>query len=295
MPKAPRAPKSPQAPRFTYQQKLAYMLTGSSKEGLGRDLGVSARTIDRWLKEGEPGGAYELHDGSEIVVPGGVKKIPDYAHSAINKLFTKHLNRSIYQAMVDGIPFDDRYPVFAFRKYISKGKYDEVLGMRVFVENTRYIPIGERLSYIRSMARTEKFLFVTVRSEMVWDKSLGISGYANNGDVVWRYTKFNNIGRGADYDFQLGGNWRGSLVNQLNSKFSANATRYADQIVFVIDDTPLQRATETIPERMRRERAEAEAAERQRVAAARRSSGRDDKASARIHRKESGRNAYKRK
>lgn len=131
---------------LTLQEKLALTMTSvGSISALAEMIGVSRRTMGRWLREGEP---------------EGVKQIPKEAKAAINDIFQIHKELVIQQARADKIPHSISRPVFAERKALRTGKPGE----RVVAERTNFIRNDLRRRVIADQQKSDKYLSASVRS-----------------------------------------------------------------------------------------------------------------------------------
>lgn len=132
--------------RLTLQDKLALTMTSARSIGaLAAAVGVSHRTMGRWLREGEP---------------GGVKAIPDYARAAINIAFQVHKDITAAQARVDDIPYSAARPVYMTRPLMRNG----MVGDRVVGERTAWIREDLRRQILHDQQLTRRYLAVSVRS-----------------------------------------------------------------------------------------------------------------------------------
>lgn len=133
---------------LTLQDKLALALTSwGSPSAMAAAVGVSARTLNRWLREG-----YE----------GGVRRIPDHAAAAIQSLYLIHRDIVRDQARSDGIPFSFHRPIFLERKTLQNGRP----GDRVAGEHTQYIKRELRMQIMADQQRSQRYLAASVRSKI---------------------------------------------------------------------------------------------------------------------------------
>lgn len=131
-----------------WQDRLALALTSyGSVSALANDLGVSARTAGRWLREGQE---------------GGVREIPPYARRAIDVVFQVHRQVSRAQALAQGIPYNMERPVFMERRPLSTGE----LGDRVFVDRTEHIRPDLRMRVMYDQQLTRQYVSASVASEV---------------------------------------------------------------------------------------------------------------------------------
>lgn len=134
---------------LTLQEKLALTMTSAqSLSALAGTLGVSRRTLGRWLHEGDP--------------EHGVKQIPQYAKTAINNIFSIHKDIVISQAKVDQLPYSSSRPVLFERKMLNTGEPGE----RILAERTIYIRNDLRKKVIIDQAKSKKYSGGSVRSSL---------------------------------------------------------------------------------------------------------------------------------
>lgn len=153
---------------LTRQERIALALTSAgSQRSLARSMGVSARTLGRWLREGEP---------------EGVKAIPDYADDAINAVFAIHRDIVIDQAQADKIPYNYYRPIFLERKTLRTGKP----GDRVVGDNTEFIRSDLRQQVMQDQQRSERYISASVRSIIDLKRYFRLDA---DGNVKQRYLK----------------------------------------------------------------------------------------------------------
>ncbi len=141
--------------RLTLQDKLALALTSyGSVRALADDIGVSARTVSRWLREGQTDDV-----GRSI----GVRAIPEYAADAIDAVFAIHRDITKEQARIDRLPFNAAAPVFIERKPLRTTGQK---GDRAVAEYTQFIRPDLRVETIKQSAKSGKFLQASVRSRI---------------------------------------------------------------------------------------------------------------------------------
>lgn len=128
-------------------------------------VGVSPRTIKRWLNEGGE---------------AGVKVIPAHAASAIDVLFQAHRDVVREQARADGIPWSQWRPIFLERKMLRSGR----LGDRVIGEHTQYIRRDLRMQIIADQQRSQRYLAASVRSVIDLSRYFRLDA---DGNVKQRY------------------------------------------------------------------------------------------------------------
>lgn len=146
--------------RLTSQDKLALALTSyGSERALARDLGVSARTVGRWLREGQFNEDESSDDAGKRI---GVARIPDYAAPFIDAIFVIHSELAREQAKVDGLPFNKSAPMFVERKTTREGKRGE----RAAAEHTQYVRPDLRVQSIKHAASSGVYLQASVRSRI---------------------------------------------------------------------------------------------------------------------------------
>lgn len=209
-------------PPLSLQDKLALTLTSAGTvAGLARSIGVSPRTMGRWLRKGKE---------------GGIREIPTYATKAINQAFKIHTEISRSQATADGIPFTPDRPVFAFRPIYKDGKK----GLRVFVTNTQFFSDELKIQHMGLFGQTEFFYALSVRSVVDWrkykEKDLPESMRSDYDSVRYEpeigavFTRKDDISRGSDLYNNIVG-----IYQQLMQKMAPNAYRLADQYVYIVD------------------------------------------------------------
>ena len=110
-------------------------------------VGVSPRTMKRWLNEG-----YE----------NGVKAIPAYAADLVKILYESHRDVTREQAHADGIPWNQHRPIFLERKALRDGSP----GARVVGEHTQYIKRDLRMQIMADQQRSQRYLAASVRSKI---------------------------------------------------------------------------------------------------------------------------------
>lgn len=133
---------------LTLQEKLALSLTSwGSLNALAGAVGVSPRTVTRWLKEGQP---------------DGVKAIPAAARQVVDQVFSIHKDVTRDQARAHGVPYNAARPVFMERRPMRTGE----LGDRVFVDRTEYIERPLRMEIMRDAQQTRRFVSASVQSEV---------------------------------------------------------------------------------------------------------------------------------
>lgn len=131
---------------LTLQEKLALAYTSwGSAAAMAGAIGVSPRTIKRWLRAGED---------------GQVKSIPAYASDAINTLFAQHADIVRSQAVADRIPYSRSRPIFLKRKNLRDGSP----GDRVIGEHTHYIRRDLRMQIMADQQRSQRYMAASVRS-----------------------------------------------------------------------------------------------------------------------------------
>lgn len=108
-------------------------------------VGVSPRTMKRWLNE-----------GSEF----GVKAIPAWAAPGVEVLFQAHRDVTRDQARADGIPWNQWRPIFLERKMLRNGQP----GDRVVGEHAQYIRRELRMRIMADQQRSQRYLAASVRS-----------------------------------------------------------------------------------------------------------------------------------
>lgn len=150
---------------LTQQDKLAIMLTGAgSQRRLAAQLGISHQKLGRWLRVGQPR-VIDPETG-EILRQAGAKEIPNDAatRSAIANTWSLHKKFVKHYAREHGLPFDDRIPVFIYRKPLTKGKQAGMLGDRVYAEHTEFIRPEVRLNFLGLMQQSKQFYVASIRS-----------------------------------------------------------------------------------------------------------------------------------
>lgn len=146
--------------RLTLQDKLALALTSyGSVRALSRDLGVSARTVGRWLRAGEVIEDESRDDVGEYV---GVKEIPEYAAPLIDTVFEIHSDIAREQARVDKLPFNKAAPLFVERKQLRDGRK----GDRAVAEHAQFVRPDLRVESIKHAAKSGVYLQASVRSRI---------------------------------------------------------------------------------------------------------------------------------
>jgi len=139
------------------QQALALVATGVSQHQISAYLGVSYRTVGRWLRQGQPDGA---------------KAIPQHAYKPIAALARLFRDAARDQAAHDGIPFSEEFPVFAYR-YLNVPEEDgikNVQNLRMFVDNTEFIDPLLRRQIFATFWITREFIRATIGSLINWLK-----------------------------------------------------------------------------------------------------------------------------
>lgn len=133
---------------LTLQDKLALALTSwGSPAVMAAAIGVSPRTMKRWLNEG-----YD----------NGVKSIPAYAAPSIQALYASHRDVTRDQAHADNIPWNFHRPIFLERKTLRDGSP----GARVVGEHTQYIKRDLRMQIMADQQRSQRYLAASVRSKI---------------------------------------------------------------------------------------------------------------------------------
>lgn len=115
-------------------------------------IGMSPRTIGRWLREGT----------SE-----GVKRIPREARDLVNIIFDIHKGLARDAARRFEIPFSPDFPVYATRKplkQIDRATGQPMLGDRIFVENAQFLDSQMRQIVILDFALTGQMVVASVGS-----------------------------------------------------------------------------------------------------------------------------------
>ena len=133
---------------LTLQDKLALALTSwGSAAAMAAAVGVSPRTMKRWLREGDE---------------GGVKSIPDRAASSIQTLYFTHRDVTRDQARADGIPWNFHRPIFLERKALRDGSP----GARVIGDHTQFIKRDLRMQIMADQQRSQRYIAASVRSKI---------------------------------------------------------------------------------------------------------------------------------
>ncbi len=131
---------------LTLQEKLALSLTSwGSAAAMGEAMGVSTRTVGRWLRAGRE---------------GGVKEVPERAKAAINTVFELHRDVVREQARADQIPYNWYRPIYLQRKQLRDGRP----GDRVIGEHTEFIERDLRMLVMADQQRSQRYLAASVRS-----------------------------------------------------------------------------------------------------------------------------------
>lgn len=153
---------------LTLQQKLALAHTSLSQRIIAAYMGVSPRTIGRWLREG---------------MKNGVRKIPREAANAVNFVYAEHRRECETrerEAMLPprdpdsigiaalitnelGIPFYKNAIALAIRKPLDNG----LLGNRVFIQGAQFIDSALRLNIIAGLVARGNFVTGTILSDVV--------------------------------------------------------------------------------------------------------------------------------
>lgn len=153
---------------LTLQEKLALAMTSFETAGeLAAAAGVSRRTMNRWLREGEE---------------NGVKAIPAYAKDAIDTVFSVHRDLVAAQAKADGIPYSKSRPIFLERKQLNTG----APGDRVIGSSTEFIRSALRMDILRDQQKSQRYLGVSVRSVIDLQRYFRLD---SEGNVKQKYLK----------------------------------------------------------------------------------------------------------
>lgn len=117
-------------------------------------MGVSPRTVGRWLRVGQP---------------GGVQRIPDQARDLVNLAFGIHKDLARDASRRYEIPFSSDFPVYATRK--SLNQVDPATGLpklgdRIFIENAQFFDSQMRQIAILDFALTGQMVTASVGSDL---------------------------------------------------------------------------------------------------------------------------------
>lgn len=117
-------------------------------------MGVSPRTVGRWLRVGQP---------------GGVQRIPREARDIVNLAFSIHKDLARDASKRFEIPFTPDFPVYATRKplnQIDPATGQPMLGDRIFIENAQFLDSQMRQIVILDFALTGQMVTATVGSNL---------------------------------------------------------------------------------------------------------------------------------
>lgn len=139
---------------LSLRAKLALAHTSLSQRQMAAAIGVSPRTIGRWLREG---------------TTEGVQRIPPQARELVNIVFDVHKQLARDAARRYEIPFSSDVPVYAIRKplkQIDPKTGRAMLGDRIFIENAQFLGSELRQIAILDFALSQKMIAATVGSNI---------------------------------------------------------------------------------------------------------------------------------
>lgn len=205
---------------LSLRERLALAHTSMSGRQLAAVMGVSARTVGRWLREG---------------APGGVQSIPREAASVVNVAFDLHRDLAKHAAWEFAIPYSSDVPVYAVRKplgYIDEktGKFKPridpktgmiVLGDRIFIENAQFLGSALRQIAIIDFAQSGKMVVASVGSK------IDLSRYFQNS-----------------LDHRITEQKRSAKPNRASSSELARAMRQSFRDTFGVDPKTLEHSPE---------------------------------------------------
>ena len=194
---------------LTLRERLALAHTSMSGRQLAAIMGVSPRTVGRWLREG---------------APGGVQSIPREAASIVNVAFDLHRDLAKHAAREFAIPYSADVPVYAVRKPLNKidpKTGAAIYGDRIFIENAQFLGSALRQVAIIDFALSGKMVVASVGSK------IDLSRYFQNS-----------------LDQRIAERKRSAKPNRASSSELARAMRQSFRDTFGVDPKTLEHSPE---------------------------------------------------